>query len=331
MNDVVIGTNEGDLLLFRGESVLSSHDKAHEKAAVNALWATPEGDVVVSGGKDGKVIIWAKMPDALIRLANFNVFNCATSGTLASLRSICLSRDRSAILVGTQQCEIIELRRVDMKAEGVAAESCTEKAVLTIEALTQEAKANVSPMPFLDPAHSDVFGRALVTGHYSGELWGLAVNPVAPEYCTVGDDGNLRIWCAKSRRLLKCVDMKAVARCCAYSPDGTMIAVGFGKGKVKEDGILRIYRRANEEVTPVYESKEAKQWVGDIKFSKDGRLLALGAHDNSIYVYSVQQQFKRKAKFSKHNSYITHFDFSADGRYVLLLYAIFLSLFVLCY
>ena len=114
--------------------------------------------------------------------------------------------------------------------------------------------------------------------------------------------------------MLKSVDMKAIARCCAYSPDGTMIAVGFGKGKVKEDGILRIYRRSNDEVTPVYESKEAKQWIGDIKFSKDGRLLALGSHDNSIYVYSVQQQFKRKAKFSKHNSYITHFDFSADGR-----------------
>ena len=66
----------------------------------------------------------------------------------------------------------------------------------------------------------------------------------------------------------------------------------------------------------VCELKEAKQWISKIKFSPDGSVLAVGSRDNSIYTYSVAQQFKRKSKFSKHNAGILDFDFSEDGKYV---------------
>ena len=35
---------------------------------------------------------------------------------------------------------------------------------------------------------------AILEGHYNGELWGLAVNPKAPKFVTVGDDKTIRIW-----------------------------------------------------------------------------------------------------------------------------------------
>jgi WD40 repeat protein len=73
----------------------------------------------------------------------------------------------------------------------------------------------------------------------------------------------------------------------------------------------------------IAEFHDAKQWISDIKFSPDGASLAVGAHDNSIYLYSVTAaagaepaQFKKRAKFAKHNSYITHFDFTADSQRV---------------
>lgn len=135
------------------------------------------------------------------------------------------------------------------------------------------------------------------------------------EYCTVGDDGFLRVWSYHLRKQLRCVDMGIMARCCSYSDDGTMIAVGYGgrvgRGKQKQDGLIRVY--SSGEFSVLFETRDSKKWVSEIKFSKDGRFLAAGAHDNSIYMYSVPQQFKRKFKFTKHNSYITHFDFSADG------------------
>jgi WD40 repeat protein len=119
--------------------------------------------------------------------------------------------------------------------------------------------------------------------------------------------------------------MKAMARCCCYSPDGTMLAVGFGgsvgRGKNKEDGVVRIYRLRNSSndalnlraAGMLTEIKEAKQWISVIRYSPDGDTLAVGARDNSIYLYSVTQQYKRKAKFSKHNAGINQLDFTADG------------------
>jgi WD40 repeat protein len=142
------------------------------------------------------------------------------------------------------------------------------------------------------------------------------------------------------------------ARACAYSPDGVYLAVSFGCGaknkqnkKLAEDGMIRIYRQGSDPANPalptlvkVSELKEAKQWISVLKFSPDGNTLAAGSRDNSIYLYSVSQMFKRKAKFSKHNAGkptnvelsalltfcdvmlllpgINQLDFSADGRYL---------------
>ncbi len=45
--------------------------------------------------------------------------------------------------------------------------------------------------------------KPVLDGHYKDELWGLAWNPVKPEYATVGDDATLRIWCATSYKMLR--------------------------------------------------------------------------------------------------------------------------------
>lgn len=68
----------------------------------------------------------------------------------------------------------------------------------------------------------------LVQAHYDGELWGLAVHPVKPEYVTTGDDCILRVWDATLRKQIKSVQLQTRARAAAYSPDGSQIAVGYG-------------------------------------------------------------------------------------------------------
>ena len=62
------------------------------------------------------------------------------------------------------------------------------------------------------------------------------------------------------------------------------------------------------------EMKDAKRSISDIKFSPDGSTLGVAARDNSIYLYSTAQQFKKRAVFSKHNAGINQFDFSKDGK-----------------
>ena len=52
--------------------------------------------------------------------------------------------------------------------------------------------------------------------------------------------------------------------------------------------------------------KERVERVSDIKFSPDGKLVAVGTHDNFIDIYSVDDNFQRKAVCKGHSSYITH-------------------------
>merc|ERR1712031_75874 len=53
----------------------------------------------------------------------------------------------------------------------------------------------------------------------------------------------------------------------------------------------------------------------DCKFSPDGKTLAIGSHDEKVYLYDGKT-FTLRAKCEKHNSFITHLDFSADSAYI---------------
>ena len=65
----------------------------------------------------------------------------------------------------------------------------------------------------------------------------------------------------------------------------------------------------------IHTSKVAKEWIQELKFSPNVDALALGSHDNSIYILGVPD-FKKKSTLKKHSSFITHLDWSCDGKYL---------------
>lgn len=93
---------------------------------------------------------------------------------------------------------------------------------------------------------------------------------------------------------------------------GKGLGGSVGRGKQAKDGAMVVLD--SQSLRIIHESKPSRQWISDVKYSPDGSILAIGSHDNSIYFFDVRNNFKPAGKFSKHNSYITHFDFSRDGR-----------------
>ena len=83
--------------------------------------------------------------------------------------------------------------------------------------------------------------------------------------------------------------------------------VGCKDGTVKifdDEFILRFTGKMNDK----------KKEISQVKFSPDGRLLAVGDHLGFIYVYIWNGgQIKKKHSKIKHNSYIKHLDFSKDS------------------
>lgn len=69
----------------------------------------------------------------------------------------------------------------------------------------------------------------------------------------------------------------------------------------------------NKQLKLVKLFKDAAEEISDIKFSPDGKVMAVGSHDNSIYVYKLPNFNQKFKPMTKHSSYITHMDFSEDG------------------
>lgn len=62
--------------------------------------------------------------------------------------------------------------------------------------------------------------------------------------------------------------------------------------------------------------KDAEEWNEVMKYSPCGTYLAVGSHDNNIYVYEVQKNYSLYCKFAKHNSFVTSLDWSKDSTYI---------------
>jgi echinoderm microtubule-associated protein-like 6 len=302
-NGVVIGASDGTLLYFVAGKLIHStslqqlhpNTKSASSQMINALWSPPESpSTFFVGGKGG----FLGRYEFAAKEKNFRGQSWQVADE-PTIRSISTQLDK--LLICTLACEIIEL-----------------------DLLAPQALGNV-----------------LNVGHFKNELWGLAIRPPSQEptipfsreFASVGDDHYLRVFSITERQQIFALDMKSMARCCDYSPDGSMLAVGYGgrvgKGKPTNDGMFRVYRmnyfeatEANQtpgklsHVVQIFEARDAKQTITDIKFSADNRLLVVGSKDNSIYIYSVAQRFKFRFKFSRHKSSITHLDLSRDGKYM---------------
>ena len=196
-----------------------------------------------------------------------------------SVRSVCWDDADNRVLVGTRGCELFE---------------------------------------FNSATGQDLNKGPIVQGHCAFELWGVSMHPFRKEFCTVGDDQTVRIWSLAHRRCLKQTKLDTMARAVSYDPTGNKIVVGLGgrvgKGRQKKDGAFVVLNE--DDLSVAYESRDAKQWISDVKFSPDQNTLAIGSHDNNIYLYDVPNAFELKAVMDKHNSYIHQFDFSADSQYM---------------
>jgi WD40 repeat protein len=174
----------------------------------------------------------------------------------------------------------------------------------------------------------------LIQGHYSplrqdnNEAWGLSIFANKEQYVTVSDDSTLRIWDTTTHKQLKWVNLNlnekglaipvnpttkeashaAQGRAVDVNPKGDKIAVGM------RDGTLRIYSYTPKEIKLTYLKKISKEWIEDLKFSPDGTKLAVGSHDNFIYVFDVQGAAMTMKKMGASSSYITHLDWSLDSQ-----------------
>jgi len=164
--------------------------------------------------------------------------------------------------------------------------------------------------------------KPLTCGHFGdlkdantyGELWGLASHPSKKMFCTVGEDRTLRLWDATNRKQTLRVEIKEAALCCAFDPTGKLIAVGFKNGNLAvydaATGMQLYFSPCRQPNTTNVRRKD----VRSVKYSPNGKYLAVGGGDFAIDIYDDKLQFVGSCK-GMHTT-VLHIDWSNDSEFL---------------
>lgn len=65
----------------------------------------------------------------------------------------------------------------------------------------------------------------------------------------------------------------------------------------------------------IKEIEDSGEWIEAMAFSPDGTKLAVGSHDNNVYVYDAST-WEKLGTLSSHNSFIVSVDWDVDSKYL---------------
>lgn len=155
--------------------------------------------------------------------------------------------------------------------------------------------------------------KHVLTGHFRGELWGLAVHPSEQFFVSVGDDAVARLFDVFERKCLRSIKLPEKCRAVAMSHSGSKIVFAGYNGK------LYMYNATLEKFYCEVDTKLNKphQWIQDIKFSPNDQYIAFGHHGGLSKVIVYELKNSKLSFYAKINAGLTsallHLDWSKDS------------------
>ncbi|KAK7582719.1 hypothetical protein V9T40_014164 [Parthenolecanium corni] len=262
---------------------------------VTCLAFTQTGDVL-SGDTNGNIIIWNRGKNTIQKVVK-NVHE-------GSVFSICVLKEGSIITGGGKDGRIVQF---DSNLQPTGFEAQIAEHLGGIRALSEGrgsqllvgSTKNCILMGSLSLGFSPV-----VLGH-TDELWALATHPDLPQFLTAGFDNIVQLWDAMSHTVVWSKDIAEQVQSAAFSSDGSILIVGCVSGKwlVMDSETREIYSVHTDGSEPIQV----------VKFSPDGKLLALGSRDNYIYIYHVGDDGRKYSRVGKCSVSLTRVGWELDG------------------
>ena len=169
----------------------------------------------------------------------------------------------------------------------------------------------------------------LMESHYDGEVWGLAVDSSSHIVLSSADDNQIKAWNVQQRKCVGTGTIDSVkgpvrkaaqgastlavtgtnqqSRAIAFNNTNGHVAVAHNDGRVT----VRTGIKALDNI--VVTLTNAKEWIEVMHYSPDNSKLAVGSHDNLVYIYDVGQGYTLLHTLRGHSSFITALDWSVDG------------------
>ncbi|NWY74354.1 EMAL1 protein, partial [Erithacus rubecula] len=150
-----------------------------------------------------------------------------------------------------------------------------------------------------------------ITQGHTDELWGLAVHSSKPQFFTCGHDKHITLWDATTHHPIWSKIIEDPAQSSGFHPSASVVAVGTLTGR------WFVFDTETKDLVTVH--TDGNEQLSVMRYSPDGNFLAIGSHDNCIYIYGVSEngrKYTRIGKCSGHSSFITHLDWSVNSQYL---------------
>ncbi|KAG8522753.1 LOW QUALITY PROTEIN: Echinoderm microtubule-associated protein-like 3, partial [Galemys pyrenaicus] len=279
----------------------------------------PDGDIL-TGDSEGNILTWGRSPSdsrtpgrggaketyAIVAQAH------AHEGSIFAL---CLRRDGTVLSGGGRDRRLVQWGP-SQQAPGLVALQEAEipdhfGAVRAIaEGLGSELLVGTTKNALLRGDLAQGFSP-VIQGH-TDELWGLCTHPFRNCFLTCGHDRQLCLWDGEGHALAWSIDLKETGLCADFHPSGAVVAVGLNTGR------WLVLDTETREI--VSDTTDGNEQLSVVRYSPDGLYLAIGSHDNMIYIYSVSSDGAKSSRFGRcvgHSSFITHLDWSKDGNFIM--------------
>ncbi|KAG8183584.1 hypothetical protein JTE90_025141 [Oedothorax gibbosus] len=280
---------------------LGLFEKQDKPRYVLCVSFTETGELL-TGDSNGNILVWSRGSNRVARA----IYNAHDGGVF----SICSMKDGTFLSGGGRDRRIVEwdhaLNRTGREAKlpeqtgGVRALAQGKGSMLLVGTTKNSILQGTLSLNF-----------SLVVQGHTEEVWALAVHPNQSQFLSGGHDHFIHLWDTMSHSVVWSKNIGDSIQSACFSPDGSVVALATTTGhwSVLDATTRQVYSM----------HADGNEAIDCIKYSPDGRFLAVGSHDNFIYVYQVDDEYKKYNRIGRcigHSSFITHLDWSDDSTYI---------------
>ncbi|MBN3309993.1 EMAL1 protein, partial [Amia calva] len=273
----------------------------HEKPKYVLCIAFAENGDAITGDSSGNIYIWGKGGNRISQ-----VVAGAHEGGIFSL---CVLKDGTLVSGGGKDRKVLFWDRNYQKQHELEVPEMFGPVRCLTEGKEESLFVGTTRNAILEGSISGNL-RPIVQGH-TDELWGLDAHPSLEQFISCGQDKLVHLWDTLSHQPLWSKYIEDPARSAGFHPSGSVVAIGTMTAR------WLVLDTETKDLVSMH--TDGNEIISIVKYSPDGKYLAVGSHDNFIYVYEVTENGKKYSRVGKctgHSSYVTHLDWSMDSKFI---------------
>uniref|UniRef100_A0A4W3JWG1 EMAP like 1 n=2 Tax=Callorhinchus milii TaxID=7868 RepID=A0A4W3JWG1_CALMI len=274
----------------------------HEKPKFVLCVTFAENGDTITGDSSGNILVWGKGTNRI----SYAIQGAHEGGIFA----LCMLRDGTLVSGGGKDRKLISWDRNFQKMQ----ETEVPEQFGPVRTVTDER----GEVLLIGTTRNFILQGTLsgdfhpITQGHTDELWGLATHPNKEQFLTCGHDKHITLWDALAHQPIWSKIIEDPAQSAGFHPSGSVVAIGTQTGRwlvleTETKDLVTVHTDGNEQLSVM-------------RYSPEGNYLAIGSHDNYIYIYTVNEngrKYSRVGKCSGHSSFITHLDWSIDSQYLI--------------